>query len=145
MHQAIKDTQEHTQAAAAQQQKHKFRPMYAQAHADKEQLTSAQQMVAMKDLDMAGFEVRAAPYMLPPPPPRPLPEVGRMSRPPPLVFLNIGVLECLPTQVVQLLSSAVPSPKNHTPIKSETQVRAALSESGRLSLLHNKGCPPCAV
>lgn len=116
--------------------------MYAQAYAHEGRLTSAQKMVAMKDLDMGGFEVRAAPYMLPPPPLRPLPEVGRMSRPPPLVFLNIGVF-AYKAQAVQLLSSAAPSPKNHTPLRSATQTREALPESGRLSLLHNKGCPPC--
>lgn len=115
MHQASSTAATHkgsSRAAAAAQI-----PGYAQAYADGEQLTSAQKMVAMKDLDMDGFEVRAAPYMLPPPPPRPLPEVGRMSRPPPLVFLNIGVF-AYKARVVQLLGSAVPSPKNHTPLRN---------------------------
>ena len=44
-------------------------------HQDEEQLTSAQTMVAMKDLVMAGFESRAAPHMVPPLPLQSVPEV----------------------------------------------------------------------
>ena len=79
----------------------------------------------MKDLDMGGFESRAAPYMMPPPPLRSLPEVRRMPQPSPQVLLNIGV--AYEARVVQLLSSAVPSPKSHTPLRRARQAREARS------------------